>query len=258
MNLKFDAKINGWAVICAVVGVLVLCFLLFRGCKQSRIEVAEKEKAQRLADSALAVVADYSHTTDSISKNFQDSLEFERGQKELIIAQKERTEDSLDMVSKENRNLIAQHKLAQYADTSAVVVPNGYVTECEDCFTKLENTTNLVGRYKNDLNRLQNNWDQQNALYQKQFKSQADERLKFLTQIQSLSKEAKTAADKLEPHGKLYLSWGVQWAPWPVAAGGGFMYQTKYSMMYGAKWYYGKYGHMIETSMHFPLSIKIK
>jgi len=256
MNLKFDAKINGWAVICAVIGVLVLCFLLFRGCKQSRIEVAEKEKAIKLADSALAIVANYSSLTDSIIRDFNDSLELERGQKELAIAQKERTENELDRALNENKELIAQHKLAKYADTSAVVVPNGYVTECEDCFTKLDNTTKLSLRYKNDLNNLQDNWDKQNALYQKQFKSQADERLKFLTQIQSLSKEAKTAANKLEPHGKLYLSWGVMFGPWPKMAGGGLMYQTKYNMMYEANWFYGNQGHMVEASLKFPLSIK--
>lgn len=251
-------KINPWLATLVMAGILVLLFALFRGCKQSKLEVAAKEQAQHIADSALVLVGNYGNYTDSIKKDFQDSLDFERGQRELIIAQKERTEDSLDKVLKENKELIAQHKLAKYADTSAVVVPNGYVTECEDCFTKLDNTTNLVGRYKNDLNKLQDNWDKQNALYQKQFKKQDLERLGFLVKIQSLAKEAKDATDKLKPHGRLYLSWGVMWSPWPVAAGGGFMYQTKYNLQYGLKWYYGNQGHIVETSMHFPLSIRIR
>lgn len=245
-------------MVLAIIAVLVLCFLLFKGCKQSKLEVAAKEKAQKIADSALAVLNDSKRIWDSTEQNYQYSLDQAQTEKEFIVAAKEQTESDLDKALKENKDLIAKHSLAQYTDTTAIMVPKEYTDDCESCFTKLDNTTKLTLRYKDDLNNLQNNWDKQNQLYQKRFKQLDEERLGFYNKINSLAKEAKDATDKLNPHGRLYLSWGVIWGPWPKMAGGGFMYQTKYNLQYGLKWYYGNQGHMVETSMYFPFSIKIK
>lgn len=239
-----------------MAGILVLLFVLFRGCKQSKLEVAAKEQAQRIADSALAVLGDSKRVWDSTERDYQYSLDQAQTEKEFIVAAKEQTEGELSKALKENKELIAKHDMAKYTDTAAVIVPKEYADDCESCFVKLNNTTKLTLRYKDDLNNLQNNWDKQNQIYQKRFKQLNEERLGFYDKINSLAKEAKVATDKLQPRGRLYLSWGVMWAPWPVAAGGGFMYQNKYNMIYGAKWYYGNHGHMVETSMHFPLSIK--
>lgn len=251
-------NINVHPIIATIIiaGVLILLFTVFKGCKQSRIEVAAKEKAQQITDSALTVLKDSKSLWDSTSKDYQDSLEFERGQKILIDAQKERTEVDLDKALEENKELIARHHLADYTDTATIVVPNQYVMECEDCFTKLDNTTKLSLKYKDDLKRADSNWNKQTELYQNRFKQLNAERLGFYNKINYLAKEAKEATDKLKPHGRLYLSWGILWSPWPVAAGGGFMYQTKSYFQYGLKFYYGDRGSIVETSMHFPLSIK--
>lgn len=240
-----------------IAGIFILAVIAFNGCNKSRKEVAAKEKAIRVADSALLVLKEYKIQADSSSKEFKDTIEFERGQKVLIENQKAKTEADLDKTLADNKALILQHSLAEYADTTAITVPSGYVRECEDCFTKLETTTNLTLRYKGDLNSLQSNWDKQNQLYQNRFKQLEQEKLGFYNKINSLAKEGKEAADKLKPHGKLYLSWGVMWSPWPIAGGAGLMYQTKYSFQYGVKFYYGNKGTIVETSMHFPLSIKL-
>lgn len=240
-----------------IASILILMVVAFNGCNKSRIEVSAREKAEQVADSALRVVKEYKTRTDSTDAEFKDTIEFERGQKALIENQKAKTEADLDKALADNKVLIEQHKLAQYTDTTAVTVPGGFVRECEDCFTKLETTTNLSLRYKGDLNSLQNNWDKQSQLYQNRFKQLEQEKLGFYNKINTLAKEGKEAADKLKPHGKLYLSWGVMWSPWPIAGGAGLMYQTKYSFQYGVKFYYGNKGTIVETSMHFPLSIKL-
>jgi hypothetical protein len=249
-------KINPWVATALIAGILILVIALFKGCHQSKLEVAAREKTQHIADSALSVLKDYKAASDSAAKDFQDTLELERGQRALMENQKEQTESALDKALAENKKLIDEHRLAQYADTSATVVPHGYIVECEDCFTKLETTTSLSRRYKNDLNSLQNNWDNQNKIYLKRFKELDAEKLGFYNKINTLAKEAKDASDKLKPHGRLYLSWEVLFGPWPKMAGGGFMYQTKYNMMYEANWLYGNKGHMVEASIKFPLSIK--
>jgi len=105
-------------------------------------------------------------------------------------------------------------------------------------------------------NSLQSKWDQQSQLYQKRFRQLDEEKIGFYNKMNTIAREQKEAADKLKPHGRLYLSWGVLWSPWPVGGGAGLMYQTKYNFQYGAKVYYGRNGTTVETSMHFPLSIR--
>lgn len=251
-------KINPIVAVCLLAGILILMFSVFKGCKKSRIEVAARAKAEQIADSALRVVAEYKGIADSTAREFQDTIEFERGQKVLIENQKAKAEAALDVALAENKELIAKHRLAQYTDTTATVVPAEYVQDCENCFSKLESSTNLTLRYKGDLNNLQIKWDRQDQLYQKRFKQLEAEKLGFYNKVNTLAKEQKEVVDKLKPHGKLYLSWSVLWAPWPIAGGAGLMYQTKYSFQYGVKVYYGNNGSIFETSMHFPLSIRFK
>jgi hypothetical protein len=250
-------KINPIVATLVIAGVLILAFALFRGCKQSRIEVAAKEKAEHIADSALAIIKDYKTVSDSTAQEFQDTIDFERGQKELAQAQKQRTEADLDKALAENKELIAKHHLADYNDTATMVVPVEYGRECEDCFTKLDNTTKISLKYKEDANKLESKLIIQTQSYENRFKQLNEEKLGFYNKINSLAKEAKDATDKLKPHGRLYLSWGVMFGPWPKMAGGGFLYQTKYNLMYEANWFYGNQGHMVEASIKFPLSIKL-
>lgn len=250
-------KINPWLATLVMAGILILLFALFRGCKNNRQLVADNT-ALATANKQLTATIDSSQKWhDSTDQNFKYSLEQSQIEKEFIVAQKEQKEAALDKALKENKELLAKHDLAKYTDTTAIVVPKEYTDDCERCFTKLDNTTKLTIRYKEDLNNLQNNWDKQNQIYQKRFKSLDSERLGFYNKINALSKQSQDAAAKLKPHGRLYLSWSVMCGPWPKMAGAGFMYQTKYNMMYEANWLYGNQGHMIYASMKFPLSIKI-
>lgn len=256
MNLRVAFKIHPILAALCIAGILLLAFSTFRGCKQSKLEVAAKEKIQKIADSALDALRDYKHDSDSTNNDFAIRNELLEGQNSLLENKLERSGNDLDKAIAENKELIAQHKLARYVDTSATLVPADYVKDCEQCFVNLETTTNLSLRYKSDLNTLQNNWDKQNQLHQSRFKQLESEKLGLYNKMQGLAVQAKEATDKLKPHGSLYLSWGVLWSPWPIAAGAGLMYQTRYRFQYGFKYYYSNKGGIVETSMHFPLSIK--
>lgn len=251
-------KINPYLAALIIAGILILIFLLFKGCKQSKLEVAAKEKAQSVADSMRLVLGTYKSTSDSSKKAYQDSLDFANGQLLLAKEQKLRTEAELQGMTKENRALIAKYKLAQYTDTTAVLTPAEFIVDCQGCFTNLEKSTGLIERYKNDLNSLQDNWDKQTKIYQNRFKELDTERLGFYNKINSLAKEQQKAIDKLKPHGRLYLSWGVLFQPYPIGAGAGLLYQNKYNLIWGAKYYYTKYGYQVETTINFPLSLRFK
>lgn len=254
MKLKLEINpIVGYSILIGFIILLVMCI---RGCHQSKLEVAAKENAQKIADSALSVLKIYKVISDSTAKEFQDSLDFERGQKELAIAQKEKTEDQLDASDKQVKQLLEKYKYAKYTDTTAVIVPNEFVQNCSDCFGKLEQQNNLVNKYRSDVKNLQLNNDKQIDLYQQRFKELNAEKLGFTNKITSLLQEQKKYTDKLQPHGRLYLSWGILWSPWPVGAGGGFLYQNKRNLIYGLKGYYGTKGTTIETTINFPLSLR--
>lgn len=249
-------KINPIVATLLIAGIIILVVALFKGCHQSKIEVAAKENAQKIADSALSVLRIYKVISDSTAKEFQDSLDFERGQRELAIAQKERTEGQLDASDKQIKQLLEKYKYAKYTDTTAVTVPNEYITNCTDCFGKLESQNNLVNKYRADVKNLQLNNDKQIGLYQQRFKELNAEKLGFTNKITSLLQEQKKYTDKLQPHGRLYLSWGVLWQPFPRYAGGGLMYQNKRNLIWGAMCYYGDKGYMVQTTINFPISLK--
>lgn len=251
-------KINPIVATLLIAGIIILIVALFRGCSQSKKESVAKEKALVLADSALAVMKEYKAKNDSSAKLFQDTIEFERGQNALANEQKLRTEDELRDVLKENKALIKKYKQGDYTDTSSITVPSEFVTDCQGCFIKLEKTTGLVEKYEKDINNIQASWDRQTKIYQNRFKELDAEKLGFYNKINSLEKQQKKAAYKLEPHGRLYLSWGVLWRPLPIGAGGGFMYQNKRDLIWGLKGYYGKGGTTVETTINFPLSLKFK
>lgn len=241
-----------------IAGILILLVATIKGCSNSRKEVIAKEKAIAYGDSMKTAFNVYKVTSDSSKKQFQDSLEFSAGQLALANEQKLRTEAELQDVTKENRELIAQHKLYKYADTSAVTVPNGFVTECEGCFVRLEKTTNIAEKYKRDIDLLESKQKGQDKIYQNRFKELDQEKLGFYNKINTLAKAQQEAVDKLKPHGRLYLTWGVLWNYWPTAAGAGIMYQNKRNLIWGLTWYYGNKGTTIQTTINFPLSLRFR
>lgn len=251
-------KIHPLLAALLITGILFLVFALIRGCNQSKLQVSKFNKIDSLNNALLGEIAKNKRVSDSTTQDYQDSLEFVKGQYTLVKEQETRTSAELQDVTKANKILIAKHKLAEYTDTSAVTVPGEFVAECNECFGSLEKTTGLVERYKNDINNLQSNWDKQSQLYQKRFKELDAEKLGFYNKINILAKAQQEAIDKLKPHGQLYFSWGVLFGPLPKMTGIGFVYQTKYKIQYGLKGYFGVYGSMVEGQMNLPLSLKHK
>lgn len=249
-------KLKRWHVYVSLFIIGVVLISLIRGCSQSRLQVTKYNKIDSLNKELIKFISQEKTNSDSTTKAYQDSLEFITGQYALAKEQALRTGGELQQLAIENKALTEKHKLAQYTDTATIVVPSEYVIDCENCYTRLEQTTNVSLKYKDDLNKLQGNWEKQNQINQKRFKELDAEKLGFYNKIKSLTKQQQDAIDKSKPHGRLYLSWGVLWKPWPWGAGAGLLYQTKYNVMYGAKWYYGSAGQIIETTISFPLSIK--
>lgn len=238
--------------------LVVLLIATIRGCHKSRKDASNIKALMDLTDSSIAIANRAVNDWAEAKKKYKDTLEFERGQRALAEAQKERTEVELDESRKENKALINKYKYHQYADTNMVSAPKELLDDCKDCFTRLEITDGLTLKYKKEVNEWGLRLKRETSVLENRTKEVEKERDNYFHQVDSLNKIQKQKVSKMEPHGRFYLSWGVLWRPWPVGVGGGFMYQNKRNLILGLKGYYGLGGTTVETNVNFPLSLKFK
>lgn len=243
-----------------MVILLGLLFVaLYKGCQNNKANYAKYQKADSLNKQQAQIIKESKSAVDSITKEYKDSLEFERGQYALLEAQKERRENEMDELSKQNKELLERYKLAKYEDTTTTVVPQAFIKDCSSCFIQLDKTNALNSQYRSDISKLEDNWNRQSTLYQNRFKKLEEERTGLYNKLTSITAQQKDQLDKLKPRGRLYLSWGVLWQDYvPWSAGAGLMYQTPRNMIFGVIGYYGAGKTTIGTTINFPLSFKRK
>lgn len=249
-------KISNWLVFGVLIGVCILIIALAKGCQKAKGDKANIEKLLSLTDSLRSISKQAVEGWKESKKQFEDSLEFERGQRSLVEAQKERTEDELNKSHKDNMVLLLKYEYQKYQDTSMVSAPREFVEDCHDCFTKLSITDKLSLQYKKQVSEWGVKYERETMMLNGRYKQVERERDSYYRKVDSLSQAQEKAVDKIKQKGRLYLSWGVLWRPWPQYAGAGILYQTKQNMIYGAKCYYGTTGYMVETTLNFPLSLK--
>lgn len=243
-----------WLKVCIVIGVVVLIIALVRWCKQSKDQQIEiinyKEKIEN-------------HEQDSIEQvkakeAYRDSIEFVNGQLDLSNNKLLSLNEDLGKANDRITKLLGKHVPIKpsLSDTGIITVPMEYVRECEGCYDELANGQQLVLKYKAEK-------DNQFQILNGKM-SIKDNRISFLEKSNAalglsnsaLLSSAKEMQDKWKPRGRLYLSWGVLFQPWPKYAGAGLMYQNKRNMIIGGMWYYGDKGHMVQTTINFPLSLR--
>jgi hypothetical protein len=251
-------KLPRWLWALVIAGVVVLVISLIRGCNKSNSNIKHINELMALTDSFASVSNRAVAGWQESKKRFDDSLEFERGQRLLVEAQKERTEDDLAKAHAANKALLDKYNLQQYADTSMVSAPVEFIADCHDCFKQLKITDNLSLKYKKEVSDWGVKYERETLRIQNRYKEVERERDSYFHKVDSLTGIQKKAVSKIEPKGRLYLSWGVLWRPWPVAAGAGLMYQSKRNLIWGLKGYYGHGGTTVETNINFPLSLKFR
>lgn len=245
--------------IAALVVMFVLLLLLMKGCSNSRQAIAENNKLKIANDSLAAEIIQTKVELLKNKKDYDSQLEVVNGQLELKDNQLVKTGDELDEANKRINILLAKHKdITPSTDTSVTVVPNDFVIDCNGCFTELQNGQKLVQKYKSDVDQLQWAYAKKDIIQSQRISQQEQEKAKLTKTLQDCMEISKAAQRLGEPHGQLYFSWGVQFAPLPKMAGVGLLYQNKHKLIYGAKGWFGAYGTMVEANMNMPLSFKRK
>lgn len=251
-----NIKVSNWVIFALLIGIGILIFALFKGCQTSKKDKASIQSLTDLTDSAIAVSKRAVNEWAIAKKHYKDTLEFERGQRLLSEAQKERIENDFMRLNKENAALLEKYKYYKYADTGMVHAPKEFIDDCKDCFTQLEKTDRLSITYKAQVRDWGVKYERETGLLSNRISKIEKERDDYYNKVDSLTKAQGRSIDKIRPKGRLYLSWGVLWSPWPVGAGGGMMYQTPRNVIFGAKVYYGASKTTVETTMNFPLSLR--
>lgn len=248
-------KINPIVATAVLILIGVLLVALMRGCKNNQ--------------HSEALVVNYEHRVadlinDSIEKSKQ-LIEYTNAN-ELLDGQLSLSNNKLLSLNEDLGNantritaLLNKHvPIKPSPDTSVTLVPNSFVDDCAGCFKELRNGQQLVKQYKAEKENQFNLLSGRINLKDNRIKELETSNMRITSNYRSLLDSTSKFQDKNKPHGRLYLSWGVLWKPFPWAAGAGIMYQNKRNLIWGAKWYYSAQGTLIETSINFPLSLKFK
>lgn len=231
-----------------LIGVLIIA--LARGCSN------EKKTASEVVDTK-ALLNKLKNDTTELARQLaanKDTAQFLEGQLSLSKNKEIALNENLDKANDRISILLRKHiPIKPNPDTSVTLVPNVYIEECADCFEELSSGRDSVKKYRAEN-------DNQKQIYRGLLNAKDID----IKHLEMSNKEITSSymalinitKDIEKPRGKLYLSWGIMWGPLPRMAGAGAMYQTPRSMIIGAKWYYGAQGHMVETNMNFPLSLK--
>lgn len=246
MNLKISPIV----AVAILIGIGILIIALVRGCQNGKkvasVVVDYKGRISKLKQDSIDLA-------QKLSAN-ADTARFLEGQLSLSHNKEIALNENLDKANNRITDLLRKHvPIKPSLDTSITTVPNEYISECADCFTELNNGVQLVRKYKAEK-------DNQEQIY----KGQLNVKDNRINHLEKANKEVTSSymaliditKQSVRPKGRMYLSWGVMWGPLPKMAGAGLMYQTPRNMILGAKWYYGAQGHMVETNMNFPLSLR--
>lgn len=245
-----------WLKLVILIGIGILIIALIKGCQNNKQHLSDIQKLTGLTDSLRMLTKSAVAGWKTSKAAFEDTLEFERGQRFLAQFQRERVEDELIKVNKDNAALLEKYKYYKYADTNMVSAPQEFVDDCRGCFERLEKTDRLSITYRMQVRDWGVKFEQETGLLNNRIANIEKERDIYYKQVDSFTNAQSKVVNKIKQKGRLYLSWGVLWSPWPVGAGGGLMYQTPRNVIFGGKVYYGANKTTVETTMNFPLSFK--
>lgn len=248
-------KINPIVAILLIAGIIILIVALFRGCVNS------KKDQIAIVDYKAQIKKSKEDSIEQIKEKlaYKDSMEFIQGQWELSKNKELALNEDLGKANDRISILLRKHvPIKPSLDSAFTTVDNSFINDCADCFEELKNGQQLVLKHKAEK-------DNQEQIMLSKIRTK-DNRISFLEKSNdalghtnsSLLSSAKEMQDKLKPRGRLYLSWGVLFQPLPKYAGAGLMYQNKRNMIIGGMWYYGDKGHMAQTTINLPLSLKFR
>jgi hypothetical protein len=257
MALSINSKVNPIVATAVIIGIGILLIAFIRGCKNNQNNEAKLVNYESRINN---LVQDSNETSKRLKDN-NDQIKLLDGQLSLSSNKLLSLDEDLGKANDRINILLKKHVPIKpsLVDTGVITVPMRYVNECADCFEELTSGQKLVIQYKKEKENQFNLLSGKINLKDNRIRDLETANVKLTSNYRSLIDSSKKFQDKYKPHGRLYLSWGVLWKDYvPWAAGAGLMYQNKRNLIVGASWYYNSQGHMVQTNIHFPLSLRLK
>lgn len=250
-------KIHPLVATALLITIIVLAFAMFRGCENEKSTSADnlklRERLKRLENDS---------TQNAHEKEmFQETIKVQEGQLDISTNKIVSLSTDLDKANDRASALLKRHiPIEANPDTTATLVPNEYLDECQSCFNELEIGKTLISKFRAEK-------DNQEQQY-KSLLGTKDNRIKSLelsnnrseSLYRSLLNDAKESQKRLEQRRMLYFKLGALAInqTFPNSAGTGLIYQDKMKRMFGVDIYLSPFGTIYGANIAFPLSLKRK
>lgn len=247
-----------------LTGLILLVFLLFRGCQLAKHKVAENTVLKEALDSIVIKNERDSMASIQRDKDYSDSLQFVNGILDLKQIKLEATEERL-LATANNASYWKQkcQSVQPDMDTSVTMVPNLFIQDCHQCFDDLEHKDRLVKLYVREVREVDSTHKVKEKIQQNRIRQLTSERNTFQQNANDaieIAGKAQTALNALRPRGVVYLKLATIAIDryYPSGVGGGLTYKDKRNRLYGVKAYATNVGAVYEAELGLPLSFKRK
>lgn len=241
------------------LGLLLLFFLLIRGCQHSN----NQQQQIALQDSAISRLREDTARINNISRinkeNYDNSLAYANGLLDLRQNKLESTEARLLATSIDYAFLKKKYENVQPdMDTSVTLVPNMFINDCHDCFDSLDFKNQLIKLYVREVKDVDSAHRMKEELYTGRIGELTVERNTYRKNSEDAIIIAAKAQASAEPRRKVFLSLGIMgkkdYLLMGVGAGG--FYLDKKQRMFGLNAYGTNQGPLVTANLGLPLSFK--
>jgi hypothetical protein len=254
-------KINPLLAGALLLGILLIVFLLIRGCHNSKNLEVKLNSSQAALDSLTLRHEADSMTAKENEKNYNISLEYANGIIVLRENQRDATEEKLLATTFDYAALKKKYEQVRAdPDTSATYVPNDFIKDCHECFDELEHKQHLIKLYVSHVDSLDAEIARKDRLNINRIGELTRERNAYRQNSQDAIAIAAKAQASAQPRRKGFLSLGVigQRDYFLMGVGAGGFYMDKKSRLFGANIYGTNQGPLVTANLALPLSFKRK
>lgn len=254
-------KLHPFVLIALLLGIVIILFLLVRGCKHSENKDIENIVLKEALDSIALKNERDSMAAVQHEKYYADSLQFVNGELSLQIVKREATEEKL--LATTNNAAFWKQKYQSVKpdnDTSVTMVPNEFIADAHDCFDEVEKKNQLIKRYVRENHEIDSTNRIKERIQTNRIRQLGQERDAANLNLNECLTTAKRQLEISKPRRKVFVSLGLigerDYLIMGLGAGG--FYMDKKEKMFGGNIYGTNRGPYVTANIMMPLSFKRK
>lgn len=242
-----------------LAGLILLLFLLYRGCQYYKHKVAANAALKSALDSIRVKQKNDSLVAVENLRNYNASLEFANG----IITLRENklyaTETKLLATTIDRDNYKKKYESVKPdTDTSVTMVPNEFITDAHNCFDEVEEKNKLIKQYVQENRELDSAQKIIERLQDKRISELISERNAYRQNANDAIAIAAKTQKLSERRRKVFISLGAigEKEQFIMGVGGGGFYMDKRERLFGGNAYGTNRGPYFTANIMMPLSFR--